>query len=64
MAELRRVFEVRMTTELFACFPVEPDMMEEVIPLEDTVLLDHPVVLLRHERLQDSRCDVRVIEAP
>ena len=36
--------------------------MEEVVALEDAVLLDHPVVALAHERLQDRGADVGVVE--
>ena len=38
--------------------------MEEVVALEDGVLLDHPVVRLVDERLDDGGADVGVVERP
>jgi len=35
--------------------------VEEIKSLEDTMMLDHPVVLLRHEGLDDDGRDVGVI---
>src|SRR5262249_31607840 len=42
--------------------PVEPEVMEEVVSLEDAVVLDDPVVLPGHERLEDDGRELGVIE--
>ena len=60
-AEFLGLLEMRMPAELLAHVPVEPQVVEEVIPLEDAVMLDHPMVLLRHEGLDDGGGDVGVI---
>ena len=61
LAEARACLEVRMSAEGLAHVPVEPDVMEEVIALEDAVLLHDEMVLLGDVRLHDRRSDVRVI---
>ena len=61
-AELRAQLVVGMSDELIAQVPVEPEVMEEVVALEDPVLLDHPVVALAHERLEDRGADVGMVE--
>ncbi len=50
-----------MAGELIAQIPIETEMVEEVVALEDPVLLYHPVVALGHERLDDRRPDVRMV---
>jgi hypothetical protein len=50
-----------MPPEFLAHVPIEPQEVEEVIPLEDTVMLDHPVALLRNEGLDDGGRDVGVV---
>ncbi len=35
--------------------PVEPEIVEEIIALEDAVMLEHPPVLFRDERLEHRR---------
>ena len=54
---------MRMAAKLLAHVAVETDVMEEIIALEYTVMLDDPVHLLVDERLQDRRGDVRMIVA-
>ena len=53
-----------MAGELIADVAVEPEIVEEVVALEDAVLLDHPVVALADERLEDCRADVGMVERP
>ena len=60
-AELRRLLEVGMVAEFVAQIPIEPKEMEEVIPLEDSVMLDDPVIFLRYKWLHDSCRDIGVI---
>jgi hypothetical protein len=57
-AEPGAVVEPRVIPELIAHVTVPTEVMEEVVPLEDPVLLDHPVVLFGHERLEDRCGDV------
>src|SRR5580704_14704135 len=45
--------EMRMAAEFLAPVAIQPEEVEEVIPLEDPVMLNDPVVLLGHERLDD-----------
>lgn len=45
LAAERRLLEARVAAELLAQVPVEADVVEEVVALEDAVLLDHPEVL-------------------
>ena len=62
--EARRALEVRMAAELLAHVPIDADVLEEVVALEDAVLLHHPVVRLGHEGLEDRGGDLRVIPRP
>ena len=55
MAELGSMFEVRVTAELLAHVPVETQVVEEIIALEDAVVLHHPVVRIGHIGLEDCR---------
>src|ERR1700691_4546597 len=52
---------MRMPAELLAHVAIEPQKMEEIISLEDAVMLDHPVMLLRDKGLHDGRRNVRMI---
>src|SRR5271154_869461 len=52
--EFLGLLEMRMTPEFLTHIPLEPQEVEEVIPLKDGVVLDDPVVLLRHEGLDDG----------
>ena len=52
---------MRMPAKLLAHVAVEAEEMEEVISLENAVMLNDPVVLLRYERPENRCCDVRVI---
>jgi hypothetical protein len=61
-AELLGARVVRMVLELVAQVAVEPEVMEEVVALEDAVVLHHPQVLGAHEGLQDGRRDVGMVE--
>ena len=61
MAELGGVFEVRVTAELLAHVPVQAQVVEEVVALEDAVLVHHPVVPLGHIGLHDHRADLGVV---
>jgi hypothetical protein len=63
-AEFLGLLEMRMPTVLLAHIAIEPQEVEEIIPLKDIVMLDDPVVLLRHEGLDDHGRDVRVIVGP
>ncbi len=60
-AEFLGVLKVRMPPELVPHVAIEPQEMEEVISLENGVMLDDPVVLLRHEGLDDGGRDLGVI---
>src|SRR5664280_1843426 len=60
--ELGGVVEVLVPPELLTGVAVETEMVEEEVSLKDPVLLDHPMVLLAHERLHYCRGDVRVVE--
>ena len=60
-AEFLGLLEVWMPAELLAHVAVESQEVEEVIPLEDAVVLDHPMVLLRHEGLDNGGGDVGVV---
>src|SRR5205823_730258 len=61
LAELRRPLEAGVAPELVPEVPVHPHVVEEVVALEDGVLLHHPVVLGRHEGLEDGGGDVGVV---
>jgi hypothetical protein len=52
-----------VVAELLAHVLVEAEVLEEVVALEDGVFLHHPQALLRDERLQDRRRDVRMVVA-
>ena len=62
LAILGRVVEPLVPAKLLAQVAVEPEVVEEVVALEDGVLLHHPVVLLAHERLDHRGRHVGVIE--
>jgi hypothetical protein len=51
-----------MAPELLAHVAVHPEVVEEIIALEDAVVLAHPVQLLVGEGLDDRRGNIRVIE--
>ena len=53
-----------MIPQRIARIPVHPEVMEEVVPLEDPVILDHPVILLRDERMEDGRRHLGVVPGP
>ncbi|CAI8385440.1 MAG: Uncharacterised protein [Hyphomonas sp. TMED17] len=64
MTELCGIFEVRLILELVAHIAIQTEMMEKIIALENSVIGDHPVVLLRNEWLQYCRSNIGMIEAP
>jgi hypothetical protein len=64
LAEASRILEMRMTAKLFAHVAIHPEVMEEIIALEDAVALAHPVDLLIDEGLDDRRSDVRMLSVP
>ena len=41
---------------------VHANMVEEMVALKDAVLFNHPMILVRNERLEDRGCDVGMIE--
>jgi hypothetical protein len=41
--------------------PLHPDVWEEMVALEDAVFFHHPVIGLRHDRLEYRGCDVRMV---
>src|SRR6478672_2550458 len=43
-AEHRGALEAGMPAELLTHVPVEPEIVEEIVALEDAVMLQHPVV--------------------
>ena len=47
-AEHRGALEMRMAVELVAHVPVQPQVVEEVVALEDAVMRHRPVIGLRH----------------
>ncbi len=53
---------MRMSSVRLPHVAIESEEVEEVVPLKDAVVLDHPVVLLGYEGLDDGGCNVRVIE--
>ena len=61
MAELGAVLEMRMAAILVAHVSVEAEIVEEIVPLEDAVIGDHPVIGLRDVGLQDRGGDVGVV---
>src|SRR4030095_6994552 len=61
LAELGAVAEPFVAAEALAQVPVEPEVVEEVVALEDRVLLDDPAVLLGDERLENGRGELRVV---
>src|SRR6476620_4800646 len=63
-AELGGEVVVRVALEAVAHVAVEAEEVEEVVALEDGVLLDHPVVGVVDERLDDGGTDVGVVERP
>ena len=63
-AELGRARVVRMVPELLAHVPVQADVMEEIVTLEDAVMLDHPVVGLAYKGLENRCGYVGVVEGP
>src|SRR5712692_9473682 len=62
LAKLGRAFEIRESAKSLADVAIHVQVMEEVVSLKDAVLLHHPVILLRHERFQDRRRDIRMVE--
>src|SRR5271155_2692590 len=63
-AEFFGLLEIRVPPGFFARVPVETQIVEEVISLKDRVMLDDPVVFLRHEGLDDGGRDIRVVVGP
>ncbi|MPN41308.1 hypothetical protein SDC9_188851 [bioreactor metagenome] len=53
-----------MLPELLAHIPVQADVMEEIVALEDAVMLDHPVVGFAHKGLENRGGNVGVVEGP
>jgi hypothetical protein len=47
--------------ELITHVAIEPEVVKKIVALENSVLLDHPVILFRNERLQDGCGDIGVI---
>src|SRR5437667_352247 len=62
-AKVRARPPVRLVAVAVAHVPVEPHVVEEVVTLEDAVVLHDPVVLLGHERLNDHRGELGVVQA-
>jgi hypothetical protein len=62
--EFLRLLEMRRLTVLLAHIAIEPQEVEEIIPLKDIVMLDDLVVLRPPEGLDDHGRDVRVIVGP
>jgi len=60
--ELFGVLEVLIAAELLTSVLVKADVVPEVVPLEDAVVLHHPPVRFRDKWLQDAGGDVGVIE--
>src|SRR6185437_348655 len=60
--ELRRALVVLVSLEHVAHVAVHADVVEEVIALENAVILDHPMIGIGNEGLQDSRGDVGMVE--
>ena len=52
-----------MRLEVIAQIAVQPDVVEEIVALEDAVVLHHPVVFVTHKRLEDGGGNVRVVKA-
>jgi len=61
LAKARGALEMRMAAELLSHVSIQPDVLEEVVALEDAVLLDHPVIRFGYERLYDGRSDIRMV---
>src|SRR3979490_394327 len=61
LAETCSAMEVGVAAKLLAHVWIHADMLEEEVALENSVLLNHPVVGLRYERLEDGGGDFRVI---
>ena len=61
LAQPLRALEVRMPVNLLVHVRIQSEVLEEVIALEDAVLLDHPGVGFRDERLQDCRAEAGAI---
>ncbi|MDT4861676.1 hypothetical protein FQZ97_962910 [compost metagenome] len=51
-----------MVLELITKMAIQPKVMEEVVPLKDPMLLDHPVILWTDEGLQQGRSQIGVVE--
>ncbi len=49
--------------ELVPHIAIHAQMMEEVVPLKDRVMFDHPVIRLGNEGLQDRRGHISMVEA-
>src|SRR5437870_4042107 len=62
-AEVRAGLPVGVVAVAVAQVPIEPEVMKEVIALENPVVLYDPVVLLGHERRDDHRGELRVVQA-
>lgn len=47
---------------ILAQIPIHPEIVEEIIALEHAVRVGDPVHLLRHERAEHRRADLRMVE--
>ena len=53
LPEQPRALVIGMSLKLVTHIAIEPQVMGEIVTLKDSVLLHHPMVLFRDERLQN-----------
>ena len=63
LAKLRTVLPVRVLSEAVPHVAIEPEVMEEVVALENAVVLYDPMVPVVDEGLENRRREIRVIGA-
>src|SRR4029078_9987990 len=59
--ELLGSFKARMIAKLLPHIAVHTEVLEKVVSLENSMVLDHPVILVRDERFQDRGANIRMI---
>lgn len=64
LTKLGCALEVVMTPELLTHIAIHPDMVEEIVTLENIMVLDHPKVGFTDKRFEDGSRNVRVVVSP
>ena len=63
MAELSGIFKMLMFAKRVAGIAVEADVVEEIIALKNRMVLQHEIILLADERLENRRRQLGMVKA-